>query len=63
MLLAALILVPIAFGSFEPQKASLLSAFFPVGHLVEPNQDMNPDTRIAIKGQPVSNGTDVFVQS
>ena len=62
MLLAALILVPIAFGSVESQKTSLLPAFFPVGHLVEPNQDMNPDTRIAINAQPVSNGPEVSVQ-
>lgn len=62
MLLAAPILVPIAFGSFKPQKASLLSAFFPDGHLVDPNQDMNPDTRIAINGQTVSNGPEVSVE-
>ncbi|MDP7573349.1 MAG: hypothetical protein QF391_17230 [Myxococcota bacterium] len=29
-----------------------VSVFFPAGHLVDPNKDSNPDTRIGIKRAP-----------
>jgi len=40
-----------------------VSVSFPAGYLVDPNQDMNPDTSIAVKGAAASDGSDSSAQS
>lgn len=40
-----------------------VSVSFAAGHLVDPNQNMNPDTHIAVAGHPVSNRPDASAQS
>ncbi len=53
MLLAAVILAPIAFGSSEPQKASLLSAFFGLDNGLPRGANILCDGAAGQDGMPV----------